>query len=1079
MQGDLDQLWYTWSKNGLDAMAMGYRVRAASGELRNTQSMRYRVIDRFLRYEPPQGININEFDARIAPISYAFISNGPEHLLIRKVFKGRDLAGRNSVFFTHLIAGLPDEFTARDAIRLWDCTDIWVESEEQKAANDTQLEPVAYTTLKRSAERAQPAPSLPFTTIRAKLEDLLLTILCQNSLAQKIYLVGRSNLAAALIYGLTHCLPLSMLGNFSFTTYESTINEIEATFVTTVTGSELADPTYLDVRSGDIPAASPIELQKYKGYVAVALNYLISGSVDTFLAFLKRMEAHNCQSSEQLLEEFNLAFGQGPLTFKQIETIITHPDEYTDKLRDPLFQQQSAMLLVEQVEYWRKQGYKTFQHAVALLNSTGSNQADPVRQAFSLYLNGVASILLPTLRDGLHQFKALEAQGQDPWKIPQHCGHLLIVLVPPAFSEQFWLRLLNEFAQPPLHTFIKSDALWPFQLWVIEQASKLPQPQRRLPQMQSWLEIPSWAKLEEVFALNLPNEWLDTAIYGRIQDVPKGALPLIQKYEPFFIAALQQLLQQGGQTNVNAVSTFFQSMVDYGYTNRISLLLALVNTYYEVGFVQTLFACVGITTPHRLQAHEINAVLANCRPEAIATCNRAQALADYLQEFILALTPAKLSSGHTPQLLNQLNQLSAGPGFPPLLPMEVADLVSHWLIIHAFISAPTLDRHQLAKTKTAITHIFRGGGQANASNLVQTFANDFIPILVKQVRTEVDLDMIQDALGTSMTGSRWDLLRWMALLAGSGKTRLYELMPYVICGLREAERTGQTANDLDTYLRSLFGQQPKEMLKNIDTAMNCDIWPDALQQNWNAWRGRGKKGLAMPSFRSNTGRLQAEQQALRLPGPDGYTPTPSSSHEQINYTLTPQGASEASSNASASPAQPLNRIIINIPSLKRYVLYEEYTKIHQVMPVLLSYWLSDRLPERKDNSKLLVSEIKTLQQINEDLYTSPTQTSRNLVVYLADDVLLEEAAKSRVTPGTVIAQSLDPERYLAAELTSFIAFLQRSISNEMLYKNGLRVLIRRYLVINQLDNQKNSLKDVLGKGGLQGFLEKEREKIQP
>src|SRR5712691_11568532 len=124
----LDQLWYTWSTSGLGSMSMGYRVRAASEGLYDTQGMRYRRVDRFLRYELPQGINMNEFDARNAPISFSFVNNGDETLLIRKVFKGRDLAGRNSVFFTHLIAGLPREFPARYAIRLWHCPQLWVDS---------------------------------------------------------------------------------------------------------------------------------------------------------------------------------------------------------------------------------------------------------------------------------------------------------------------------------------------------------------------------------------------------------------------------------------------------------------------------------------------------------------------------------------------------------------------------------------------------------------------------------------------------------------------------------------------------------------------------------------------------------------------------------------------------------------------------------------------------------------------------------------------------------------------------------------------------------------------------------------
>ncbi len=281
----LDQLWYTWSQHGL-GVGTGYRVRAASGELRNTQSMRYRLLDRFLRYELPQGININEFDARNAPISYAFISNGPERLLIRKVFKGRDPAGRNPVFYN------PPPADARD-------------------------------------------------------------------------------------------------------------------------------------------------LQRYRVYVRGALDYLILvNSGEAFLDFLKNMEARQCQSTEQLLEEFTLAFAQGQLlTFKQVETIITHPGKYGEKLRDPLFQQQSAALLVENSDYWRAQGQQTFQQVSAQL--AAADQSEPTYQALASYVQGLTTSLLDILREGLQQFKAREAQRQNPWQSLRLAGDLLVTLVPPASQKTF------------------------------------------------------------------------------------------------------------------------------------------------------------------------------------------------------------------------------------------------------------------------------------------------------------------------------------------------------------------------------------------------------------------------------------------------------------------------------------------------------------------------------------------------------------------------------------------------------------------------------------------------------------------
>ena len=171
-------------------------------------------------------------------------------------------------------------------------------------------------------------------------------------------------------------------------------------------------------------------------------------------------------------------------------------------------------------------------------------------------------------------------------------------------------------------------------------------------------------------------------------------------------------------------------------------------------------------------------------------------------------------------------------------------------------------------------------------------------------------------------------------------------------------------------------------------------------------------------------------------------------------------------------------VLAALPTLNRAILYEEYVKFHQVMPSLLSYWLNEHTPQGKDSTKSSNLEIKMLQQIKEDLHANPAQTSRNLVIYLADDELIKDVVSSRVEPHTVLAQTLDPERYLTREWTDFLFFIQRAVTNETPYKNGLRVLIRRYMAINQLDNQAKGIKDVFGKNGLQAFLEKERVKVQ-
>src|SRR5579872_2114708 len=53
----VDQLWYTWSDEGLDTIRAGFRVRAASEGLHDISSERTQRLDRYERYSLPRGVD--------------------------------------------------------------------------------------------------------------------------------------------------------------------------------------------------------------------------------------------------------------------------------------------------------------------------------------------------------------------------------------------------------------------------------------------------------------------------------------------------------------------------------------------------------------------------------------------------------------------------------------------------------------------------------------------------------------------------------------------------------------------------------------------------------------------------------------------------------------------------------------------------------------------------------------------------------------------------------------------------------------------------------------------------------------
>ncbi|HEU0000853.1 MAG TPA: hypothetical protein VFQ36_08145 [Ktedonobacteraceae bacterium] len=358
---ELDQLWFTWSTAGLGAMPMGFRVRAASEGLYDTQGMRYRRVNRFLSYEPPEGAPASEFNSRIAPISLSFVYNGDERLLIRKVFTGQDVVGRNGVFFAHLIAGLPRSFTARDAIRLWYCSELWVDSEQGLSPNETTLGKIPYSRILNYVQHSQ--TSFNFGQISDKLQKLLVLILGQG-LPPHITMRGHSTLIAALIYGLTHTLPGQLLPNLTFTTYESDTQESEVLIAGTINGSELQDLTRLQVQPEQATRLVSEDIQRY---VTVAVNSLVSSNTDKLYKLIDELERREYVGVEDLIELFKRRFRFGELTVKQLEDMVLHPADNVEDLLDPAVQVEAAQLLLKYPDYWKPRGKEVFQQVLEKL----------------------------------------------------------------------------------------------------------------------------------------------------------------------------------------------------------------------------------------------------------------------------------------------------------------------------------------------------------------------------------------------------------------------------------------------------------------------------------------------------------------------------------------------------------------------------------------------------------------------------------------------------------------------------------------------------------------------------------------
>ena len=244
---DIEQLWYTWSDMGIDAIRLGFRIRAASPGLADPKSEKVRQLDHYQRYSLPNGADVT-VSPDLAPFSLALINTGTERILVNRVYAGRDGVGRYGAFFVHLLANLPPTFSPLDAISLWK-SPFWQRADDrgEPQRNSTQLPPLSLASLRQQEHNGRLSGKqfdghikkfLPYVIEAYLTKNLLFekghaTGQSTQSERQKIYIAAPDDLLADLISGLIHTLPPQLVQDLTFSTYEDNINEASTEIVGT------------------------------------------------------------------------------------------------------------------------------------------------------------------------------------------------------------------------------------------------------------------------------------------------------------------------------------------------------------------------------------------------------------------------------------------------------------------------------------------------------------------------------------------------------------------------------------------------------------------------------------------------------------------------------------------------------------------------------------------------------------------------------------------------------------------------------------------------------------------------------
>lgn len=302
----IDQLVYTWSDIGLSGQTAGFRIRAASQGLSDDRNMRYRLLEAYLQYNLPPGVRASSIHAADAPISLALIHTSQERILVRKELLEADGAGRPGAYLTHLLAGLPAHFSARDAILLWH-DDLWVTTKNPLGSHQLSLDPIPEQRLCSPRNTTWKISS--FDTFRTSLR-LALAHFLDSSSPPRLYLSGSSESIATLIWGITQSLPLALIRGVTFNTYEDDLSGSNETIVGLFSerflprGESAFDVDTATVSS--LPEEDEV-ITHYSNFAADALYRRARDprqSKDQLATFIERAEQQDIMNATALLQRY-------------------------------------------------------------------------------------------------------------------------------------------------------------------------------------------------------------------------------------------------------------------------------------------------------------------------------------------------------------------------------------------------------------------------------------------------------------------------------------------------------------------------------------------------------------------------------------------------------------------------------------------------------------------------------------------------------------------------------------------------------------------------------------------------------
>jgi hypothetical protein len=574
----MEQLWYTSCKSGIQHRN-GVGVRAASAELSNVASPTYRRLQPYLKYNLPKGASPVRTLPEHAPVSLAFVHLEREKYLIHKAYVGLDFTGqRHGNFFSHLIGGIPANWTLREAINLWG-SPVWAKDDQSIGSSTYELPSIEADDEKLGTSHFDPGSSFDpkLREALAFVIEAYLTLLAADP-SQRLYIAAPSGVVATLLWGLGQSLPRGLLRDATFTTFtdDPTPSPTLPRIVGVSWGDVQGQPgtpivadlppacyrgagfginTYMDnKKSLDLPSKNGV-----KEFAQFAVRSL--GNTDGVLnQLVNAAERSKVDDIDELLLFYRLK-SKSITEFSQEDLRVLLRSEHLYHLACDLLKERAVQNTLIQVAITDTETWNLKWDPILSSFQKWALRANDRWPTLTLVSQAAGIKVVQYLRSHNFQFGVLLFDRiAEPWA---------------ASPTQVYLHLFRELTPMVRERSLQPDA----RIWMLKRANKLFA--ENLEQndragidayIMEWLR-PTWQEAWQLLGSELPFDWrvqiAESLVKLPAQDGPACAT-IVEKYHSEFGAAIENLGRE--HPSRRTVQSFIAQVVCYTQRNKYSLV---------------------------------------------------------------------------------------------------------------------------------------------------------------------------------------------------------------------------------------------------------------------------------------------------------------------------------------------------------------------------------------------------------------------------------------------------------------------------------------------------------------------------